>query len=94
MLMLGNSCTAHTLAEAFSFLSPVEITHGSLAVLLIDHSLSGHSLVNLLHIFSSIQHVTKQEWRQEFSDGGIVLPTRGLKYSCHDAISTKNLLKK
>ena len=32
-------------------------------------------------------------WRQEFSDGGLTLPTRGLKYGFQGTINTKNLRK-
>ena len=33
------------------------------------------------------------EWRQEFSDGGLILPTRGLKYGFQGTINAKNLRK-
>ena len=32
-------------------------------------------------------------WRQEFSDGGLTLPTRGLKYWFWGTFTTKNLRK-
>ena len=35
----------------------------------------------------------KQGWRQEFSDEGLILPTRGLKYSFQGTINAKNLRK-
>ena len=35
----------------------------------------------------------RQRWRQEFSDGGLTLPTRGLKYGFHGTINAKNLGK-
>ena len=34
-----------------------------------------------------------QGWRQEFSDGGLTLPTRGLKYGFYGTINAKNLRK-
>ena len=34
-----------------------------------------------------------QGWRQEFSDGGLTLPTRGLKYGFQGTINAKNLRK-
>ena len=34
-----------------------------------------------------------QGWRQEFSDGGLIRPTRGLKYSFQGTINAKNLRK-
>ena len=34
-----------------------------------------------------------QGWRQEFSDGGLTLPTRGQKYGFQDTINAKNLRK-
>ena len=34
---------------------------------------------------------SKQGWGQEFSDGGLTLPTRGLKYGFQGTINTKNL---
>ena len=36
----------------------------------------------------------KQGWRQEFSDGGLTLLTRALKYRFQGAINAKNLRKK
>ena len=35
-----------------------------------------------------------QGWRQEFSYGGLTLPTRGLKYGFQGTINAKNLRKK
>ena len=32
-------------------------------------------------------------WRQEFSDGGLTLPTRGLKWGFRGTIDAKNLRK-
>ena len=32
-----------------------------------------------------------QGWRQEFSDGGLTLPTRGLKYGFQVTMTAKNL---
>ena len=37
--------------------------------------------------------VSKQGWRQEFSDGGLTLPTRGLEYSFQGTINAINLRK-
>ena len=34
-----------------------------------------------------------QGWRQEFSDGELTLPTRGLKYGFQGTINAKNLRK-
>ena len=34
-----------------------------------------------------------QGWRQEFSDGGLTLQTKGLKYGFQGAINAKNLRK-
>ena len=34
-----------------------------------------------------------QWWRQEFSDGGLTLPTRGIKYNLQGAINAKNVRK-
>ena len=34
-----------------------------------------------------------QGWRQEFSDGGLTLPTRGLKHGFQGTINAKNLRK-
>ena len=34
-----------------------------------------------------------QGWRQELSDGGLTLPTRGLKYGFQGTINAKNLPK-
>ena len=34
-----------------------------------------------------------QGWRQEFSDGGLTRPTRGLKYGFQGTINVKNLRK-
>ena len=35
----------------------------------------------------------RQGWRQDFSDGGLTLPTRGLKYGFQGTINAKNLRK-
>ena len=35
----------------------------------------------------------EQGWRQEFSDGELTLPTRGLKYGFQATINAKNLRK-
>ena len=35
----------------------------------------------------------EQGWRQEFSDGGLTLPMRGLKYGFQGTINAKNLRK-
>ena len=34
-----------------------------------------------------------QRWRLEFSDGGLTLPIRGLKYGLQGTINAKNLRK-
>ena len=37
---------------------------------------------------------SKQGWRQEFPDGGLTLPTRGLEYSFQGTINAINFRKK
>ena len=45
--------------------------------------------------YVAIKHtiIFKQGWRQEFSDGGLTLLTRGLKYGFQGTIDAKNLRK-
>ena len=35
----------------------------------------------------------REGWRQEFSDGGLTLPARGLKYGFQGILNAKNLRK-
>ena len=39
------------------------------------------------------RHTMLSGWRQEFSDGGLTLSTRGLKYGFQGTINAKNLQK-
>ena len=52
---------------------------------------------NVLIIASQPDHMAhaddNQGWRQEFSYGGLTLPTRGLKYGFQGTSNTKNLVK-
>ena len=50
-------------------------------------------LVILFLVFSRHMSNPSQGWRQEFSDGGLALLTRGLKYGFQSTINAKNLRK-
>ena len=50
-----------------------------------------YGLLQLLP-FEMSQYMAKG-WRQEFSDGGLTLPKRGLKYGFYGTINAKNLRK-
>ena len=47
----------------------------------------------LLEVLESLIYCECQGRRQEFSDGGLTLPTRGLKYGFQGNIDAKNLRK-
>ena len=53
------------------------------------------ALFLVLVVLSStyLLHCQIQGWRQEFSDGGLTLPTRGLEYGFQGTINAKNLRK-
>ena len=44
-------------------------------------------------MFLSKKAYIQQGWRQEFSDGGLTLPTRGLRYDFQGTVNAKNLRK-
>ena len=61
------------------------------------HSITATTEVNAVYFINvgelEIHTVLMQGWRQEFSDGGLNLPTRGLKYGFLGTINAKNLQK-
>ena len=48
-------------------------------------------LLYIVSVFVSPSDI--QGWRQEFSDGGLSRPTKGLKYGFQGTINAKNLQK-
>ena len=56
-----------------------------------EHSQNFHSA--FLFLLGVVERSRKQGWHQEFSDGGLTLPMRGLKYGLQGTINAKNLRK-
>ena len=57
----------------------------------------GHPVIRLIRVVDSFPRLKNrssgQGWRLEFADGGLNLPTRGLKHGFQGTINTKNLRK-
>ena len=74
-------CSCHTLHTGKPAFSPYQ-----------DSIIKLENIVlSIIILWTRAKSTKYQGWRQEFFDGGLTLPTRGLKYGFQGNINTKNL---